>query len=238
MAGRWHKQPLRNRAGRLVETAECSASELLARVRGDTTPGDRRARGTCGYVPTVDSAAAPADTCRPFVPRFRVRLMSCRRPLSLGRRPAARLLDLFLQRGKADGESGARPADAGPPPRLERDSPRRPNRAGSHSAGAGPRRTGSGPQALPRGLGSALPSRAAVSRSGDRATKQVGLGDRVLQYQPSSLCTVRTDEVCPRPSDGLESPAEDVAHFVHGRGPSGARSRCRTGRPRRRARPA
>ncbi len=30
--------------------------------------------------------------------------MSCRRPLSLGRRPAARLLDLFLQWGEADGE--------------------------------------------------------------------------------------------------------------------------------------
>ncbi len=43
-----------------------------------------------------------------------------------------------------------------------------------------------------------------------RATEQVGLGDRVLQYQPGSLCTVRTDEVCPRPSDGLDHPPKTL----------------------------
>ena len=74
-------------------------------IRMDERPRGNGGGGSIGYVPTVDSAAAPADTCRPFVPRFRVRLMSCRRPLSLGRRPAARLLDLFLQRREADGES-------------------------------------------------------------------------------------------------------------------------------------
>ncbi len=51
------------------------------------------------------SAGAPADACRPLVPGTCVRLVVCRRPLSLGGRPAARRLDLFLQRREADGES-------------------------------------------------------------------------------------------------------------------------------------
>ena len=158
---------------------------------------------------------APPDIARPFVAGVQVRLVVCRRSLSLGGRPGPNVFDVFFERRKSDGVPAFR--------KLLRifDFARREAPVGFPvELGAVALRASleESDPVLGHGCVSSIRLSFSCRRREERQcpTEQVGLRDRVLRYQPGRLRPVRTDKVRSRPSDRLDdSPRAPGIVLVH-----------------------
>ena len=157
----------------------------------------------------------PPDIGRPFVAGVQVRLVVCRRSLSLGGRPGLNFFDVFFERREADGgpafrkllrifDLARREAPVGVPVELGAVALRAPLEESD--------------PVLEHGCVSSIRLPFPCRRREERQcpTEEVGLRDRVLQYQPGRLRPVRTDKVRSRPSDRPDdSPKAPGVASVH-----------------------
>ena len=158
---------------------------------------------------------APPDIGGPFVAGVYVRLVVCRRSLSLRGRPGPNVLDMFFEWRKADGvpafrkllrvfDLARREAPDGVPVELRAVALWAPLEESD--------------PVLEHGCVSSIrrPFSCRCHEERQCPTEEVGLRDRVLQYQPGRLRPVRTDKVRSRPSDRLDdSPRVPGIALVH-----------------------
>ncbi len=183
-------------------------------ARGDVRPG------ATGVATGVVRPGAPPGIGRPLIAGVYVRSVVCRRSLSLGGRPAPNFLDLFFQPREADSVAAfcklprilhlaRREAAVGVPIELR-------------AVALGAALEESDPVFQHGGVRGACPPfscRCREKRQG--SAEQVGLRDRMLEYQPGRFRPVTTDQIRTRPSDRLddspETPGIALVHPSHPR---------------------